>query len=385
MIDLRRRQLLLAALAGITALPRYSQAEAQTGKGSLPLSSTADANGIRLPEGFSSRIVARSGSIPCKGSRYAWHAAPDGGACFATENGGWIYVSNSELGSRRGGAGALRFNADGDVIDAYPILQNTSRNCAGGATPWGSWLSCEEVATGEVWECDPTGKRAAIRRPALGVFNHEAVAVDPVNNQLYLTEDRRDGRLYRFTPDRLDAKGIPDLTSGTLEVARLAKGESGHMTWKKIPDPSARSKETRHQVAGAVFNGGEGIVYDRGRVFFTTKGDNRVWSYTISDQRLEIVYDDDDYAAPILTGVDNITVSSAGTLYVAEDGGNLQIVMLSSDKGVFPVAELVGHDLSEVTGIAFSPDGSRLYFSSQRGTTGSSGDGMTYEISGPFL
>jgi uncharacterized protein len=385
MIDLRRRQLLMTALAGITTLPCRSMAATKSTNQALTLSATADANGVRLPTGFSSRIVARSGSVPCTGSSYAWHAAPDGGACFATKDGGWIYVSNSEVGSKRGGAGALRFNARGDVIDAYAILQNTSRNCAGGATPWGSWLSCEEVETGAVWECDPQGKRAATKRPALGIFNHEAVAVDPHSNQLYLTEDRPDGRLYRFTPNGTDAQGIPDLASGTLEIARLVQDMPGHITWHQVPDPTASSRKTRYQVPGAVFNGGEGIVYHDGRVFFTTKGDNRVWSYTISSQQLDIVYDDDNYAMPVLTGVDNITVSSRGTLYVAEDGGDMQIVIVSPSRGVFPVAELVGQDQSEITGIAFSPDGSRLYFSSQRGTTGNSGDGITYEVRGPFI
>ena len=154
-----------------------------------------DRNGVRLPAGYSSRIVAESSVSPLAGCKYVWHASPDGGACFADQGGGWIYVSNSELGDAWGGAGALRFDADGRLIDAYPVLQDTSQNCSGGATPWGSWLSCEEIDDGRVWECDPQGVEAAIVRPALGVFKHEAVAVDSLKRKLYLTEDQVDGCL----------------------------------------------------------------------------------------------------------------------------------------------------------------------------------------------
>lgn len=70
-----------------------------------------------------------------------------------------------------------------------------------------------------VWECDPSGKRAAQPRSALGLFRHEAIAVDFARKQIYLTEDEPDGRLYRYTADMVDAKGNPDLDHGVLEVA----------------------------------------------------------------------------------------------------------------------------------------------------------------------
>jgi len=341
----------------------------------------ADENDVRLPAGYSSRIIARSTEPVITGQGYLWHAAPDGGACFAREDGGWIYVSNSEV-EPNGGVGAIVFNADGEVTDAYSILENTRRNCAGGATPWGSWLSCEEVDDGRVWECYLDGQTPAVVRPALGVFNHEAVAVDEVHNHLYLTEDKPDGCLYRFTADNLGSDGFPDLTAGTLEVAVRQAGEET-LSWSVVADPQASQQATRYQVASALrFDGGEGIAYFEGRIIFTSKGDNRVWSYHTTNQVLEIVYDAADYMTPILTGVDNVTVSQSGDIYVAEDGGDLQIVVIDGQGGLYPIVQLAGHDQSEIAGVAFSPDGKRLYFSSQRGVSGRSENGVSYEITG---
>jgi len=341
----------------------------------------ADENDVRLPAGFSSRIIARSSEPVITGQGYLWHAAPDGGACFARDGGGWVYVSNSEV-EPNGGVGAIVFNADGEVTDAYSILENTRRNCAGGATPWGSWLSCEEVDDGRVWECYLDGQTPAVVRPALGVFNHEAVAVDEVYKHLYLTEDKPDGCLYRFTADTLDSDGFPDLAAGRLEVAVRQSGQQT-LSWSAVPDPQALQQATRYQVASALsFDGGEGIAYFDGRIIFTSKGDNRVWSYHTTSQVLEIVYDAADYMTPILTGVDNVTISQSGDIYVAEDGGDLQIVVIDGQGGLYPIVQLAGHDQSEVTGVAFSPDGKRLYFSSQRGVTGRSVNGITYEITG---
>jgi secreted PhoX family phosphatase len=354
-------------------------APAQPGTGPYGALQAANANGIQLPAGFTSRIVARSGQV-VSGTSYTWHSAPDGGACFA-DGTGWIYVSNSEI-NPSGGVSAVKFSSTGAITAAYRILSNTQQNCAGGKTPWNTWLSCEEVSLGSVHETDPWGVNAAVQRPALGRFKHEAAAADPVRQVIYLTEDETNGCLYRFVPTTWG-----NLSSGTLQVLVAGTATSGSFTWTNVPDPDGSPTTTRTQVSAAKkFNGGEGCHYADNTVWFTTKGDNRVWQLNLASSTYELAYDDSlvtSGTAP-LTGVDNITGTASGDLFVAEDGGNMEICVITPNDVIAPFLRIGGQSLSEITGPAFSPDGRRLYFSSQRGTSGSSSGGITYEVTGPF-
>jgi hypothetical protein len=331
-----------------------------------------DANGLMLPNGFQSREVARAGASV---GGYSWHNYPDGMATFGTADGGWILVSNSESLAPSGGASAIEFGPDGAIRRAYRILSDSDRNCSGGPTPWGTWLSCEEWSGGHVFECDPTGKNPAVMRPAMGIFTHESACVDPVGKRVYMTEDEDDGRFYRFTPSN-----YPDLSSGVLELATV--GSDGGVFWQTVPDPSAISAPTREQVSGTRFAGGEGTWFDSGVVYFTTKKDNKVHAYDTRSGRYELIYDEATTPGTPLSGLDGITVSRSGDLFLCEDGADNDICLITPERTVARFLTLTGsaHEASELAGVTFDPSGTRMYFSSMRGY----GKGAIYEVTGPF-
>ncbi|MES2683408.1 MAG: alkaline phosphatase PhoX [Pseudomonadota bacterium] len=396
----------------------------------------ADANGVRTPEGFSTRVVAINNELPqpngmdvagpsspttAVGTR-PWHILNDGGAVIARPNGGWIYVSNSEVpGSGNlsqagveastlgnlleeltpglGGVGTLVFDPDGTIVDSYSILTGTTFNCAGVITPWNTWLSCEEFANGQVWECDPFAAGSeGVALPALGFFDHEAITIDAPNKILYLTEDSPESRFYRFIPSATDwpaGAARPALQAGRLQTMVVGGlGTVGALdapqpvTWVDTLAVGSPQLENRDP-ATAAFDGGEGVWLHNGIVYFSTKGDETIWAYDTIDQTLEVIYRHDaalgaDAPNNILSGVDNLIVTPQGDVLVAEDGGDLQVVVILPDGTQKALLQVTGQDASEVAGISFTPDGKRMYFTSDRGGRGAggygNGAGMLYEL-----
>ncbi|HKO93582.1 MAG TPA: alkaline phosphatase PhoX [Polyangiaceae bacterium] len=383
------------------------------------------------PAGFDVRVVMRAGVNPITltATDPVGHVNPDGGAVYPQPDGGWIYVSNSEL-NPGGSVSALRFDASGELIDYYRICTATRQNCAGGQTPWGTWITCEEVTGGFAYECDPTGAVAQRQLTALGARNgREAVAIDPINNVCYQTLDSSTGKFVRFVSDPTDVEAAPGgVTRMRMEVGvsqRLLilpfNGNPGYEN-TVVPNTAAGSALLRQArpiqwvadsgTNGTNFTGGEGIWYyempvalrtvpaagsvpTRGVMFFASKNDNRIWAVDIENSLIELIYDTHNGQAFTNLGgagtpsnfnqVDNVHVSPGGDVLVAEDGTPMRLAIMFNNQAPKLLMQITLGN-SEIAGPAFTPDMSRLYFSSQRGPSGTAGTGLSgtiYEMTIP--
>lgn len=407
---------------------------------------------LNLPEGFNYKIISKKGDIMTDGLHLPGSA--DGMATFAGPDGKILLVRNHEVspgdvaggpfgpekellnkvdptklydfgnGTKpcMGGTTTAVFNpATMEVETEYLSLAGTIRNCAGGPTPWGSWITCEEdVSTpdGELQmhhgynfevPASPTpGLVDPIPLKDMGRFNHEAVCVDPRTGIVYQTEDRGDGLIYRFLPNKtgelqaggelqvLAIKGHPSFDTRNWEKLshdKLAIGQKMEVQWLKIDNVQAPDDDLRLRGfanGAARFARGEGIWFGDNEFYFActnggTKEHGQIFRYILSPEEgqtgeeqqpatLEIFIEPNN--TDLVESCDNVTIASHGDLVICEDKKTPRIVGVTPMGEIYHIAKNVGYE-SEFAGATFSPDGSILFVNIQ-------GPGLTIVITGPW-
>jgi len=393
-----------------------------------------------LPAGFSYKIVSRVGDPMNDG--FFVPGAADGMAAFEGPSGQTIVIRNHEVNPGAdpamgafgpdnallskldpdllydagaegnpalGGTTTFVFDtARQELVSQYLSLAGTLRNCAGGPTPWNTWITCEEITTragedeaardhGYAFQVPASATPAiAIPEPlrAMGRFNREAVAVDPATNIIYQTEDTHDGLIYRFIPDdpsdiaaggRLQALRVRDqasLDTRNWDAQTVPVGTELEIGWLDIEDVEAPLDDLRlrgFDQGAARFARGEGMWYGNDAVYFAcTNGGQaecgQIWRL-VPDRTLELFIEPNDPG--LIENADNLTVTPWGDLIVCEDGSDEQFLV-----GVTPEGELYKFarnavSNSELAGATFSPDGTTLFVNIQH-------DGLTLAITGQW-
>ncbi len=412
----------------------------------------ADPAGILdLPAGFAYQILSTKRDFMDDGFRVP--GAPDGMATFPGPNNLTILVRNHEVNTtsprsegpfgstneylhrlRRtelydpgrtgkpalGGTTTLVYDTQNQqLVRQFLSLAGTLRNCAGGPTPWNSWVTCEETTQkanatwdqdhGYVFEVPATaepGRATPTPIRGMGRFNHEAIAVDPVSGVVYLTEDRGDGLIYRYIPNvpgqlrqggtlqALKVTGQPSLDTRNHTTQDIVPGTVMNVEWIALSDIQSPNDDLRirgFNDGAAKFSRGEGMWYGQSAVFFActdggTARKGQIWKYTPSPDegtpdeslnpgQLELFVEPND--GTIIENADNLTVAPWGDLIVCEDGsGDDYLVGITPTGDFYKLAHNVTNN-SELTGVTFSPDGSTLFVNIQS-------TGQTFAVTGPW-
>jgi hypothetical protein len=329
---------------------------------------------LMLPRGFEYLTFGWRGDLMSDGVRTP--ASHDGMAAFRRDD-LVALVRNHEVGSfsgkfadpaydpqAGGGTTTLMFDPDqGALLDSRSSLSGTIRNCAGGPTPWGSWLTCEETTTvnatsglrhGYIFEVPSAGTGISTPITAMGRYSHEAVAVDPATGYVYETEDANPAGLYRFrpsTPGNLHAGGVLEMmvvNGGPYDTRADATGTVYASTsWVEITEPDvppgvAMSAEGIAQ-GGALFARLEGIWYANGKVYVVSTsggpaGEGQIFEYEPASGAMRVLF-----ASPssdVLDSPDNICVSPRGGLVLCEDGSGIEYLHgLTTDGEIFKFAQ----------------------------------------------
>ena len=397
--------------------PLFETADETTG---LPL--------LLLPEGF--RYVSFGWRGDMMDDGVATPSAHDGMAAFPGDNGRTRLVRNHEVGrgtpftgamydsAAGGGTTTLEFDSHrGAVVSAHANLSGTIRNCAGGLTPWGTWLTCEEtndfttMPHGYVFEVPADGSlSSAVPLRDMGRFSHEAVAVDPQTGYVYETEDAGGSSgFYRFVPNTPGALAnggqLFMLRLKNLPLANLGASYSNGVTFDVVWVPIATPDNPTSTAPGnfvwaqgralgaATFARLEGCWYGNDHKIYivstsggTTQG--QIWVYDPAKERISLLFESP--GADVLNMPDNITVSPRGGLVLCEDGSGLEYMHgLTVDGNIFRFAQnnvklngerngLAGDFTgSEWAGATYSPDGRWLFANIQS-------PGITFAITGPW-